>query len=493
MSYPRLVSNRLFSGLMCCAVAMGFAGTGTAWAQTAPASAALPDFTGIVQKNAPAVVQVEAKYSGRRPKGAGNGIPMQGMDPGQAELFRRFFGMPMMPSPDEQARTSLGSGFIISSDGYIITNNHVVDGADTVTVRLQDRRTLTAKVVGTDSTYDIALLKVSANGNLPAVTIGDSRQLKPGQWVLAIGSPFGFDYTVTQGIVSAVGRNLGSQDQPATSFIQTDVPINRGNSGGPLFNLQGQVVGVNSQIYSSSGGYQGVAFSIPIDLAMNVVDQLKTKGYVTRGMLGVEVKPVDDDVVKALKLDRSQGAIVVSVSPDSAAQKAGLQAGDIILAYNGHTIDQGADLPPLVSMTKPGATVPIQILRNGQTKTIDATIGTMPRDKNALAGNSAGAPSKGADALGLTVQSVDASTRSQLGLQAGEGVSISNVTGPVAAQAGLQPGDVILMVNQKKVGSVDAFRAATASVKPGDTVLLLVRRGDQSNFIALTVPDDKDE
>jgi serine protease Do len=411
------------------------------------------------------------------------------MDPGQAELFRRFFGMPMMPSPEDQARTSLGSGFIVSSDGYIITNNHVVDGADSVTVRLQDRRTLTAKVVGTDSTYDIALLKVNAGGSLPAVSIGDSQLLKPGQWVLAIGSPFGFDYTVTQGIVSAVGRNLGNRDQPATSFIQTDVPINRGNSGGPLFNLQGQVVGVNSQIYSSTGGYQGVAFSIPIDLAMNVVEQLKTKGYVTRGELGVMIKPVDDDVVKALKLDRAQGAIVVSVSPSSAAQKAGLQAGDIILAYNGRSIDQGADLPPLVSMTKPGTTVPVEILRDGKDKTVSVTIGTMPRDQNSVAGTGAAAPSKGADALGLTVQGLDSATRSQLGLQAGEGVAISNVNGPVASQAGLQPGDVILMVNQRKVGNVDAFRSATAGVKPGDTVLLLVRRGDTSNFIALTVPD----
>nr|WP_225737428.1 DegQ family serine endoprotease [Dyella acidiphila] len=471
---------------------MGLAGPGMAWAQAAPTIGGLPDFTGIVQKNAPAVVQVEAKYSGRRPKGSG-GVPMQGMDPGQAEIFRRFFGMPMMPSPEDQAHTSLGSGFIISNDGYIITNNHVVDDADTVTVRLQDHRTLTAKVVGTDSTYDIALLKVSAGGNLPAVSIGDSQQLKPGQWVLAIGSPFGFDYTVTQGIVSAVGRNLGSRDQPATSFIQTDVPINRGNSGGPLFNLQGQVVGVNSQIYSSTGGYQGVAFSIPIDLAMNVVDQLKTKGYVTRGQLGVEVKPVDDDVVKALKLGSSKGALVVTVSPGTAAQKAGLQSGDIILSFNGHAIEQGADLPPLVSMTKPGTTVPVQVWRDGQSKTIEATIGAMPRDKNALAEAGPAAPSKGADALGLGVQSLDSATRSQLGLQAGEGVLVANVTGPVAAQAGLQPGDVILMVNQKKIGSVDAFRAATANVKAGDTVLLLVRRGDQSNFIALTVPDGKDE
>jgi len=493
MSQTRLVSRRLLCGLLGCALGVGIvAPSPVAWAQAAPATAGLPDFTGIVQKNAPAVVHVEAKYSGRRPKGAG-GMPLQGIDPGQAEIFRRFFGMPMVPSPEEQAHTSLGSGFIISSDGYILTNNHVVDHADVVTVRLQDRRTLTAKVVGTDPTYDIALLKVDASSPLPSVTIGDSRLLKPGQWVLAIGSPFGFDYTVTQGIVSAVGRNLGAGDQPSTSFIQTDVPINRGNSGGPLFNLQGQVVGINSQIYSDTGGYQGIAFSIPIDLAMNAVDQLKTKGYVTRGMLGVQIKPVDDDMVKALKLDTAKGAIVVSVEPNSAAQKAGLQSGDIILAYNGHDVVQGADLPPMVAMTKPGTSVPITIMRDGKEKTIDATIGTMPRDQNALSATGKAAPSSGANALGLSVENVDASTRSQLGLKADEGVAVANVTGPVAAQAGLQPGDVILMVNQKRVGSVEAFRAATAGVKPGDTVLLLVRRGDSNNFIALTVPSEKSE
>jgi serine protease Do len=493
MNHPRLVNSRVLCGLLAAALVLGATTTSpAAWAQAAPALAGLPDFTAIVQKNAPAVVHVEAKYSGHRPKTAG-GMPLQGIDPGQADIFRRFFGMPMLPSPEEQAHTSLGSGFIISNDGYILTNNHVVDHADTVTVRLQDRRTLTAKVVGTDPTYDIALLKVNAGGSLPAVSIGDSKLLKPGQWVLAIGSPFGFDYTVTQGIVSAVGRNLGGRDQPSTSFIQTDVPINRGNSGGPLFNLQGQVVGINSQIYSDTGGYQGIAFSIPIDLAMNAVEQLKTKGYVTRGMLGVEIKPVDDDVVKALKLDSAKGAIVVSVSPNSAAQKAGLQSGDIILAYNGHDILRGEDLPPLVAMTKPGTTVPITVMRNGSEKTFNATIGTMPRDQNALSAMSKAAPSSGVDALGLSVDNVDAATRSQLGLKAGEGVAISNVNGPVAAQAGLQPGDVILMVNQKKVGSVEAFRAATAGVKPGDTVLLLVRRGDANNFIALTVPSAKDE
>ncbi|MDO1528717.1 DegQ family serine endoprotease [Fulvimonas sp. R45] len=478
------MNRSLWRNLFCCALAMGFAAAGMpAQAQAAPA-AALPDFTGIVKKNAPAVVHVEARYSGRRM----NAVPMQGSGPGdpQWEIFRRFFGMPM-PSPEEQAHTSLGSGFIISSDGYILTNNHVVDHADKVTVRLQDRRTLTAKVVGTDPTYDIALLKVDAGSPLPAVSIGDSHTLKPGQWVLAIGSPFGFDYTVTQGIVSAVGRNLGGQDQPDTSFIQTDVPINRGNSGGPLFNLQGQVVGINSQIYSNTGGYLGVSFSIPIDTAMNAVEQLKTKGYVTRGMLGVMVRPVDEDVAKALKLDSANGAIVASVTPDSGADKAGIQAGDIIVGYNGHDILQGSDLPPLVAMTKPGTKVPVEVLRDGKRMTLQATIGTMPRDRGERTAGAGQGPTSGTGALGLVVQPLDKETRQQLGLKPDEGVVVSDITGPVAAQT-LQAGDVILMVNQQKIGSVEAFRKATANVKPGDTILLLVRRGDQTNFVSLSVP-----
>jgi len=388
------MSHSILRTLACCAL-LGLAGVGGVQAQPA-AAAALPDFTGIVQQNAPAVVHVEARYTGepnRSMRVQGQMGPGQGMpnDPG-AEILRRFFGMPMMPSPEEQRHTSLGSGFIISSDGYILTNNHVVDHADKVTVRLQDRRTLTAKVVGTDPTYDIALLKVDAGGALPAVTIGNSRSLKPGQWVLAIGSPFGFDYTVTQGIVSAVGRNLGQRDQPYTSFIQTDVPINRGNSGGPLFNLQGQVVGINSQIYSNTGDYLGVSFSIPIDVAMNAVQQLKTKGYVSRGLLGVTVQPVSDDIVKAFKLDNGVGAAVVDVDPDSGAGKAGLQAGDIILAYDNHDLQQAADLPPLVGMTKPGSKVPVEILRNGKKQTVQVTIGEAKRDGNAVDNRSAGSP-----------------------------------------------------------------------------------------------------
>jgi serine protease Do len=473
---------------------MGIAAVGAVQAQSVAPVGGLPDFTGIVQKNAPAVVHVEAKYDGSQARSMANGsMPGQATpDDPQAELFRRFFGMPMMPSPEDQKHTALGSGFIISRDGYVLTNNHVVAGADKVTVRLQDRRTFTAKVVGTDPKYDIALLKVNDGDDLPTVTIGDSRTLEPGQWVLAIGSPFGFDYTVTQGIVSAIGRNLGSSDQPYTSFIQTDVPINRGNSGGPLFNMQGQVVGINSQIYSSTGGYQGVAFSIPIDVAMNAVDQLKAKGYVSRGMMGVQVSSISDAMVKAFGLSNGDGAAVVSVEPGSGSAKAGIQPGDVILAYDGQTLHQASDLPPLVGMTKPGTTVPVQILRDGRKQTLSVVIGEMPRDAKAVDNirDSAGAAT-GSAALGLTVAPLDAGTRKQLGLQAGEGVLVSSVTGPVAMQAGLQQGNVILMVNQQKIDSPAAFLAATKGVKPGSTVLLLVRAGSQSGFVALTVPATK--
>lgn len=476
--------------MLACSAWVGLAVTGGVQAQTVAVAPMLPDFTGIVQDNAPAVVHVEAKYSGQKRSQRG----MPGLDPNndpQMEIFRRFFGMPMMPSPEEQARTSLGSGFIISGDGYILTNTHVVDGANQVTVRLQDRRTLTAKVVGSDPQYDIALLKVNAGGPLPAVRIGDSRALKAGQWVLAIGSPFGFDYTVTQGIVSAVGRSLGSSDQPYTSFIQTDVPINQGNSGGPLFNLQGQVVGVNSQIYSNTGGYQGVAFSIPIDVAMNAVQQIKTKGYVSRGMLGVGMKPVTDDMVKALKLPGSDGTIVAQVVPGGGAEKAGIRPGDVIVAYDGQQIHQSSDLPPLAAMTKPGSTVPVDILRDGHKQTVQVTVGEQPRDGSGV-GATAGSgstPPAGSAALGFTVQDIDSTTRRQLGLPAGQGgVVIAGVTGAVAAQAGLQAGDVVLMVNQQRVADAAAFRAATLGIKPGQTVLLLVRRGNDTAFLGLTIP-----
>jgi serine protease Do len=431
---------------------------------------------------------VEAKTTGaaRKARGGPDAAPDD-----QEELLRRFFGMPGVPTPPRE-QTSLGSGFIISADGYILTNDHVVDDADEVKVRLQDRRTFTAKVVGKDPQYDIALLKVDG-GALPTVTIGDSRTVKRGQWALAIGSPFGLDATVTHGIISAVGRNLGSGDQPYTSFIQTDVPINRGNSGGPLFNLQGQVIGVNSQIYSTSGGYQGLSFSIPIDVAMNVVQQIKDKGYVSRGMLGVTVQPVDQ-FVKNLDLPDANGALVAQVTPGSGADKAGIKQGDVILSFNGTPITQSPDLPPLVGITKPGSTAKVEILRDHKKQVLDVKVGELPRDKSALAaaaGGDEGSAGGSAAALGMSVQDIDASARAELGLKAGEGVVVSRITGRAAASAGLQAGDVILMVNQKRVGSATAFRDAVKGIKPGDTAMLLVRRDDSTRFVGVTVPSER--
>jgi len=448
----------------------------------------LPDFTGIVQKYGPAVVNVQAHYNHASEIGDDNGMPDDQQIP---DIFKRFFGMPIQP-PDQgpdQGAESIGSGFIISADGYILTNNHVVDHADTVTVRLSDRRELTAKVVGTDPQYDIALLKVNAD-SLPVVTIGDSRSLKPGQWVVAIGSPFGFDHSVTAGIVSAVGRSFGQADQQYVPFIQTDVPINRGNSGGPLFNLQGQVVGVNSQIFSSTGGYQGISFSIPIDIAMNAVQQIKTKGYVSRGMLGVQIQDVTAEIAKAQNLHLSQvrGALVASVTPDSGAAKAGIQVGDVVLAYNGHPIDSAADLPPLVGETQPGSEATVQISRDGKIQNVKVKVGELPRDQSAAQAMRFGPQGGGgSSALGLTVQTITPAMRQQLGLKDNEGVAITDVRG-AAAQAGLQPGDVILRVGSKAVNNVAEFKSAAAGLKPGDTVLLLVSRDGASRFVAVTVP-----
>ena len=449
-----------------------------------PAMAAdLPDFTGLVEKYGPAVVNVQATGS----------VDTQGADLQDVpEIFRRFFG-PMPPQrPDRGERVSMGSGFIISDDGYILTNNHVVDGADNVTVRLSDRRVLDARVVGKDAQYDIALLKLEAR-NLPVVSVGDSKNLKPGQWVVAIGSPFGFDHSVTAGIVSAVGRSFGGVDQQYVPFIQTDVPINRGNSGGPLFNLDGQVVGINSQIFSNTGGFMGVSFAIPIDIAMNAVDQLKATGRVSRGMIGVRIQNVDREQAKALGLPRIGGALVNEVTPGGAADKAGVQVGDVILAFAGREVATSSDLPPLVGTTRPGSKAELSIWRDGKTLTVPVTIGTQPADVGGeLAGNDSGNAASAGNPLGIVVDDLTGDQRKQLGIDRDEGVVITRLIGEAARRSALAPGDVILMVGRKPVKSPAEFNAAVKSAKAGDAVMLLVRRNDQTQFIALTVPKGDD-
>ncbi len=449
-------------------------------------AAELPDFTALVEKNAPTVVNVRASTTPKTSSQA----QMPGSDQQQEipEIFRRFFG-PNMPRGQQPGaeRQSAGSGFIVSADGYILTNNHVVDGADQVTVRLSDRRELDAKVIGTDEQTDIALLKIDAD-NLPVVSIGDSTLLKPGQWVVAIGSPFGMDHTVTHGIVSAVGRGY-DRSQQYVPFIQTDVPINPGNSGGPLFSLAGQVVGINSQIFSNTGGYMGVSFAIPISVAMNTMSQLKEKGHVSRGMIGVQIQNVDRDSAKALGLPRSGGALINNVSADSAAEKAGVKVGDVILAFNGNEVVSSSDLPPLVGLTPPGTKAKITVFRNGKTMEIPIVVGELPQDLLAKSAPSSTKPAP-SNKLGLVVEDLTAEQRQQLGLK-DEGVLITRVDGSAARRAALQPGDIVLMVGRKSVNSASDFNASVKQLKSGDSVMLLIRRNDVTSFVAIEVPKDE--
>ncbi|HEX6834728.1 MAG TPA: DegQ family serine endoprotease [Rudaea sp.] len=450
----------------------------------------LPDFTQLVERNAPAVVNVQAS-SGDDESSGKDSADIDDED--VPDILKRFFG-PNGPNGGGRGghpnlgRVSLGSGFIISNDGYVLTNNHVIDGSEKITVILSDRREFDAKVIGTDADSDIALLKIKA-ANLPTVQIGDSDKLKPGQWVVAIGSPFNFDHSVTHGIVSYVGRTSNNRSEQYVPFIQTDVPINRGNSGGPLFSLDGKVVGVNSQIFSNTGSSVGISFSIPINVAMNTVDQLKTTGHVSRGLLGVGIQGVARETAQSLGLPRPGGALVNSVSAGSGAEKAGVQVGDVILGYNGHPIDQASELPLQVGNTKPGSTAELEIYRDGKTMNVPVVVGELPRDKAQLANLTRENPIS-RNALGLSVEDITAEQRKQLGLKDQGGVVISDVKG-AARRSPLQPGDVVLMVGRKSVKSAADFNNTVKDVKPGDSTMLLVKRGDNTQFVTISVPEAK--
>ena len=461
----------------------------------APIVTGLPDFTGLVQQVGPAVVSVSAEVAPRR--------AARGQLPDQAEIpefFRRFFGddLPLPGGPGGPGQggprvprgggSSLGTGFLISADGYILTNHHVIEGADSVTVRLNDRRELPAKVVGSDAQSDVALLKVDGKG-LPMLRTGDSGRLKPGQWVVAIGSPFGLDQSVTAGIVSAVGRSNPYADQRYVPFIQTDVAINRGNSGGPLLNTRGEVVGINSQIFSNSGGYMGVSFAIPIEVAMNAVRQLRDTGKVVRGQLGVRIQDVDRERLAELGLTRPVGAFIDSVENGSAAAKAGLRPGDVITRFNGREIGRSAELPPMVGAMPPGSRASVTVMRGG--KPLDVVVILTSLDTAAAPAARAGpgaapAPAAG-NPLGVVVEELDASARDALGLRADEGVLVGRVVGLAARQAGLAPGDVILQVGRADIGSIADFDAAVKALKSGDEVRLLVRNARSTGFVTFTL------
>lgn len=453
----------------------------------------LPDFTELVEKQGATVVNISTTQviKGRR---GGPQFPFDGDDATQ-ELLRRFFPgqIPNHPGvPQEFKNRSLGSGFIVSADGHILTNAHVVDGADEVLVKLTDKREFKAKVLGADKRTDVALIKIEAS-NLPVAKLGDSVKLKVGEWVVAIGSPFGFENTVTAGIVSAKGRSLAHENY--VPFIQTDVAINPGNSGGPLFNLKGEVIGINSQIYSRSGGSMGLSFAIPIDLAIDIQNQLKAKGKVSRGRLGIGIQEVSKELAESFNLGKPQGALVASVEKGSAADKAGIEVGDIILKFDGRVVSESADLPRMVGSTRPGSKSVVQVWRKGATRDLGVTVGELADedDKTRLAGRSGKqAEPQAANRLGLVLAVPTAEQKRALGIQ--HGLIVEDVKNG-GARSELRSGDVILSAivkgSQTDIKSLAQFNDMLQGVEKGGTMTLLVRRGDSQTFITLKGPSDK--
>ena len=432
----------------------------------------LPDFTGLVERYGDAVVNVTVV-------GGGEGNPS---DDALLEFFHRF-GIPMPddgqgPRGGGRLERGAGSGFIVSPDGYILTNAHVVEQADEVTVRLNDRREFPAKVIGSDLRTDVAVIKIEAR-DLPVVSIGDDRKLRTGEWVLAIGSPFGLDHTATAGIVSGTSRALGGDT--IVPFIQTDVAVNPGNSGGPLFNLEGEVVGINSMIFSQSGGYMGISFAIPIEVAMDVRDQLIKTGHVVRGRIGVVVQDVDAALASSFKLDRPRGALVSGLEEDGPAEKAGVKPGDVILEVGGEPIDQSQDLSNAIARTKPGSDTTITLWRGGKERELDVRVARLeePEDKQARAKKPAAKDAEDTR-LGLVVRPLTPEEKETVGTDGN--VVVAEVQGS-AARAGIQPGDIILAVNDRSVKNVQDLRAAADKLRSGQSAALLVERAGTQLFV----------
>jgi serine protease Do len=447
----------------------------------------LPDFTELVEKAGPAVVNIRTAERARQ-------TAPQGGDPDENdqfyEFFKRFFPpgqMPQRPGQnprgrgDEPVQRGVGSGFILSADGYIMTNAHVVDGADEITVTMTDKREFKAKLIGADARTDVALVKIDAH-HLPVVKIGDSSRLRVGEWVAAIGSPFGLENTVTAGIVSAKGRDTGDY----LPFIQTDVAVNPGNSGGPLLNLRGEVVGINSQIYSRTGGFMGISFAIPIDEAISVTDQLRANGRVVRGRIGVGITEVTKDVAEPLGLSKASGALVRSVDPTGPAEKSGLEVGDIILRFEGRPIEKSTDLPRLVGATKPGTKVTLQVWHKGQMRDLQVTVAELEADRTTRTSErkpgERAAPAVTANALGLIVSDLTEERRSQLRIKGG--VLVDGVEG-AAARAGIQTGDILLALDNVDITGPKQFNELAAKLDRTRAHVLLVRRGDSAQFVPI--------
>ncbi len=451
----------------------------------------LPDFVELVEENGPAVVNISTRHkvsASQHPWGnlqdeLGEDLQIPENSP-FGELFRHFFGQQGGGVPRQpQNATSLGSGFIISEDGYIITNHHVIEGADEILVRLSDKRELTAEVIGSDQYSDIALLKVDAQ-DLPVVETGSSSDLKVGEWVLAIGSPFGFDHSATSGIVSAKGRSLPKASY--VPFIQTDVAINPGNSGGPLFNLDGEVVGINSQIYSRTGGFMGLSFAIPVEVAMDVVKQLKEKGSVSRGWLGVYIQEITHELAQSFDLDKPVGALVSQVIDGSPAQKAGIQAGDVILSFNNKPVSDSSDLPPLVGRVEVNSTAKVKVLRDGEKKTLSVVIEELPGEERSQ--KVSGKKSAASNVMGVEVADLEEPIYKELG----RGVLIKRVVkASPAAQSGLKPGDILLQLDRKNVKNMADFRKKVAKLPIGRMIPVLVHRHGANQFIVMKISADE--
>ena len=479
-SYLKSLRACLAASLMSVAVVTVMVPASTAWAQTR----ALPDFTDLVDAVEPSVVNIRTLEKSKASSTPG------GVDEQMLEFFKRF-GIPVPPNmprgqrpgpsqPDEDRPRGVGSGFILSTDGFVMTNAHVVEGADEVIVTLPDKREFKAKIIGADKRTDVAVVKIDAVG-LPAVKIADISRLRVGEWVMAIGSPFGLENTVTAGIVSAKQRDTGDY----LPFIQTDVAINPGNSGGPLINMRGEVVGINSQIYSRSGGYQGISFAIPIDEAMRVSEQLRSNGKVTRGRIGVQIDQVSKDVAESIGLGKAQGALIRGVESGAPAEKAGIEAGDIITKFEGKTIDKASDLPRMVGNVKPGTKATVTVFRRGTSRDIVVTIAEVEAEKPARVASKPESkpPATGpAQALGLSVSEITEAQKKELNVKGGVKVEVAD---GAAARSGLREGDVIVSMANVEVNNVKDFEAALAKIDKSKNITVLVRRGEMAQFVII--------
>ena len=450
----------------------------------------LPDFTELAEKQGPSVVNISVTQMVQS-QGVG-GFPGMPNDEAFNELFRRF-GLPMpgapgapggQVQPQEFKSNSLGSGFIISGDGYILTNAHVVNEADEVVVKLSDKREFKAKIIGADRRTDVALLKIDATG-LPKVTVGDPGKLKVGEWVAAIGSPFGLENTMTAGIVSAKGRALPQEN--FVPFIQTDVAINPGNSGGPLFNLKGEVVGINSQIYSRSGGSMGLSFAIPIDVAIDVSMQLKLSGKITRGWLGIAIQEITKDLADSFGMKNTNGALIAGVEKSSPAEKGGLEPGDVILKFDGKSIETSSDLPRAVGSTKPGKKAAVEVLRKGAIKGLNVTVGESPFEKDEVATNNKTTKPE-INRIGMVLRELTAQQKKTLNGR--NGLLVADVQG-LAAQAGIRRGDVVLGLNNTEVQSPEQFNKQLSAVPAGKTIALLIQRGENTLYVPIKLAAGK--